>query len=143
MNQVSSYCPCCGSQKKSDPQLEAGVFYMYTVYLLDPGNLFKPNNTTSAAFYWDSSVTVMAKTPEQAVLNLDPQYKSWYVVKIDGPEVFNLNGNQITGGIPIGNQTLYSFPIPIVIGTSCLENATGGYNSSAHGLHSLYPNIKL
>lgn len=102
MNLVSSYCPHCGNIKKEEPALEAGVFYSYMIYLKQ--YLFPINTTTSVSVNWDTAISIIAKNPEQAVLNLPEQFKDWFVVKIDGPQVFNFNSNQTTGN-PLNYKT--------------------------------------
>jgi hypothetical protein len=101
MNLVSDYCPCCGGVKNKIDHSEAGISYVYTVYLRDPANMW-PNGqqgTTSIAMMWDTALTVAAKNSNQAILKLPAEYKSWGVVKIDGPtNLMPSNSTIITNG---------------------------------------------
>lgn len=109
MNLVSDHCPHCGGVKNK--MNEAGIFYVYTVYLRDPANMW-PNGqqgTTSIAMLWDTALTVTAKNSSDAILKLPEEYKNWGVVKIDGP--FNLMSSNHTSSsqlnITIGQHTSF------------------------------------
>jgi hypothetical protein len=105
MNPVSNYCPHCGNLKREEPKLEAGVFYTYMIYLKYSMFNNLNNNTSSISNNWDTAISVVAKTPEQAILNLPEQFKDWVIVKIDGPNIINLNSNQTptTAGVNFNN----------------------------------------
>lgn len=112
-NLVSDYCPCCGGLKNKMNE-DAGINYIYTIYLKDPSNFYSHTSTTSMGSHWDTAVTILAKNSHQAIMKLPelyPMYKNWGVVKISEPFSFNINNS--TADISYNSYVTITNTIPL------------------------------